>query len=82
MNNIPDFKAQMLQYIDLHNHVRDNMKKLKHDKEQKKHLENMLLKVFELHDLTSLDVNKEIRIYRFKNPDRLTIYHPRNLLDV
>lgn len=82
MEKLPDFKTQMMQYLDFHDRVRDNMKKLKHDKEQKKHLETMLLKTFELHDVNAINVNKGTRIYRFKNPERLTIYHPRNLIDV
>ena len=73
--------TQLSEFIELRDIVRDNMKTLKYYKDKKKALETSIIKSLTLHDQSIVDVNNK-RIYHFKNPDRLTIYHPRILKDV
>lgn len=75
--------SQLSEFIELHDLVRDNMKILKYSyyKDKKKALEALIIKSLTLHDQSIVDINNK-RIYYFKNPDRLTIYHPRILKDV
>jgi hypothetical protein len=81
MEKVPDINTQLSQFVEIHDLVRDNMKKLKYYKDQKKQLENLIIKTLVLYDKNIVDVNNK-RIYHFKNPDRLTVYHPRTMKEI
>ena len=69
----------MTEFIELHNKVRDIMKTVKQFKEKKKTVEKALIYIFEEHQVNVFDLNKNNRIYRYSNPNRLTVYHVRNI---
>ncbi len=53
---------------------------LKKHKDRRKFLETEIIKELENQSVNVVNVNENTRIYRYSNPDRLTVYHTRNVL--
>ena len=75
-----EITKKMGEFIETHDLVRNHIKMLKKHKDRRKFLETEIIKELENQSVNVVNVNENKRIYRYSNPDRLTVYHTRNVL--
>ena len=75
-----DVAKQMKDFIETHDVVRNHIKLLKKHNDKRKDLESEIIKELVNQNVTVVNLNRNKRIYRYSNPDRLTVYHTRNVL--
>lgn len=75
-----EITKKMGEFIETHDLVRNHIKLLKKHKDKRKDLESEIIKELVNQNVTVVNLNQNKRIYRYSNPDRLTVYHTRNVL--